>query len=391
MTSLCADQISRNIKEDLLVLEVEVNFLKKFFLHIIIYLKTNYRQLPSFITLYIEYIARAYVFIGAGPSDDRISENHSKLKNQSSGLSNSLSTTTTTCSSYQTVGSCLNNSSCEASEPLTPACSCNRLDENSTDLYVTCACAGNECHIPSLTYTNSVNETTCTHNLSSSIDKINHSLSHSTYAQQTHYLTSKILNNAGTGSPVSAKASSTVPAKTFTYGRNTYSVNNNSASTSTTPLWMLGSKNINKRSSQLYHRQHHHRYFHNFAHFTGFFTNHSHHSNSNETLYCDEQQIDRVKNPEHELEVGKITTDTDNFSSCSSTTIHHTERNSKSNNDIKDINRTLNWWLQRHEAHSPKRSRSSPMSSCCGNSHGRSSPDVDSNEPPSLPTSPHPG
>uniref|UniRef100_A0A1B0BH61 V-type proton ATPase subunit C n=1 Tax=Glossina palpalis gambiensis TaxID=67801 RepID=A0A1B0BH61_9MUSC len=326
----------------------------------------------------------------AGPSDDRISENHSKLKNQSSGLSNSRSTTTTTCSSYQTVGSCLNNSSCEASEPLTPACSCNRLDENSTDLYVTCACAGNECHIPSLTYTNSVNETTCTHNLSSSTDKINHSLSHSTYAQQTHYLTSKILNNAGTGSPVNAKASSTVPAKTFTYGRNTYSVNNNSASTSTTPLWMLGSKNINKRSSQLYHRQHHHRYFHNFAHFTGLFTNHSHHSNSNETLYCDRQQIDRVKNPEHELEVGKITTDTDNFSSCSSTTIHHTERNSKSNNDIKDINRTLDWWLQRHEAHSPKRSRSSPMSSCCGNSHGRSSPDVDSNEPPSLPTSPHP-
>ncbi|XP_058986838.1 V-type proton ATPase subunit C isoform X2 [Musca domestica] len=54
-----------------------------------------------------------------------------------------------------------------------------------------------------------------------------------------------------------------------------------------------------------------------------------------------------------------------------------------------DVSDTFEWWFQRHKRNSTKKSRSSPVSSCCGSSsHGRSSPDIDMGEPPAMPLSP---
>ncbi|KAM7345371.1 V-type proton ATPase subunit Vha44 isoform 2-T3 [Cochliomyia hominivorax] len=81
----------------------------------------------------------------------------------------------------------------------------------------------------------------------------------------------------------------------------------------------------------------------------------------------------------------------------------------KSCDSLSDVSDTFEWWFQKHKRNSTKKSsrssasqlnlnigfnftsthRSSPVSSCCGSSsHGRSSPDHDMGEPPSLPLSP---
>ncbi|XP_020805086.1 V-type proton ATPase subunit C isoform X2 [Drosophila serrata] len=61
----------------------------------------------------------------------------------------------------------------------------------------------------------------------------------------------------------------------------------------------------------------------------------------------------------------------------------------KSPNSVQsDLSDTFDWWFNKPKRNS-KKSRSSPVSSCCGSSsQGRSSPDTDPAEPPEFPLSP---
>ncbi|XP_049308746.1 V-type proton ATPase subunit C isoform X3 [Bactrocera dorsalis] len=66
----------------------------------------------------------------------------------------------------------------------------------------------------------------------------------------------------------------------------------------------------------------------------------------------------------------------------------HEQQNLKGSNSTSDLSDTFDWWFHRHKRNS-KKSRSSPVSSCCGSSsQGRSSPDTDLGEPPAFPLSP---
>ncbi|XP_033247648.1 V-type proton ATPase subunit C isoform X3 [Drosophila miranda] len=67
-----------------------------------------------------------------------------------------------------------------------------------------------------------------------------------------------------------------------------------------------------------------------------------------------------------------------------------TDGDPKSPNSARssDLSETFDWWFNKPKRNS-KKSRSSPVSSCCGSSsQGRSSPDTDNPEPPEFPLSP---
>ncbi|KAI8038459.1 hypothetical protein M5D96_008357 [Drosophila gunungcola] len=66
-----------------------------------------------------------------------------------------------------------------------------------------------------------------------------------------------------------------------------------------------------------------------------------------------------------------------------------TDEDPKSPHSVQsDLSDTFDWWFNKPKRNS-KKSRSSPVSSCCGSSsQGRSSPDTDPAEPPEFPLSP---
>ncbi|XP_044571620.1 V-type proton ATPase subunit C isoform X3 [Drosophila ananassae] len=66
-----------------------------------------------------------------------------------------------------------------------------------------------------------------------------------------------------------------------------------------------------------------------------------------------------------------------------------TDEDPKSPHSVQsDLSETFDWWFNKPKRNS-KKSRSSPVSSCCGSSsQGRSSPDTDPAEPPEFPLSP---
>uniref|UniRef100_B4MPF3 V-type proton ATPase subunit C n=1 Tax=Drosophila willistoni TaxID=7260 RepID=B4MPF3_DROWI len=74
--------------------------------------------------------------------------------------------------------------------------------------------------------------------------------------------------------------------------------------------------------------------------------------------------------------------------SCSSSIDDGGDSKSSPQSPQSELSETFDWWFNKPKR-SSKKSRSSPVSSCCGSSsQGRSSPDTDNLEPPEFPLSP---
>ncbi|KAI8118094.1 V-type proton ATPase subunit C [Lucilia cuprina] len=212
-----------------------------------------------------------------------------------------------------------------------------------------------------------------------------------------------------TSAPTSASANNSLAARrqsiskllNTTHNNNTCSINNNSTSTTTTSL--CGFKNnslLTSPPSATQHQQHQqqqqqHSFSSSSRGFVGLFCNsrsaskndvnespssphhnlpqrlHQHNTTTNQQHHHHHHQQHHQQQPHHYYD--------DN----------NQHKPLKSSDSLSDVSDTFEWWFQKHKRNSTKKSRSSPVSSCCGSSsHGRSSPDNDMGEPPTLPLSP---
>ncbi|XP_065367839.1 V-type proton ATPase subunit C isoform X2 [Calliphora vicina] len=241
----------------------------------------------------------------------------------------------------------------------------------------------------------------------------------SSYLCSTSAPTSGVANNS-----LASRRQSINKLLTTTQNNNTCSLNNNSNSTTTTAF--CGFKNKTSLTSPpppppSSTTHHHHSFSSSSRGLAGLFCS----SNSRSTSKNDVNES--PSSPHHNLQQQQqqhiqqqhhhnTTTNQHHHHHHHQQQHHHSHHNNdnqhkpmKSSDSLSDVSDTFEWWFQRHKRNSTKKSshssssqlnlnigfnftsthRSSPVSSCCGSSsHGRSSPDTDMGEPPTLPLSP---
>uniref|UniRef100_A0A1I8Q3M3 Uncharacterized protein n=1 Tax=Stomoxys calcitrans TaxID=35570 RepID=A0A1I8Q3M3_STOCA len=221
---------------------------------------------------------------------------------------------------------------------------------------------------------------------------------------------------------------------TSSHNNNTCSINNNSTSTTTTTLCSLANKTPPASASA------HNNSITSRGGFAGFFSsNHSRCTSKTDVNECHQQQQQTRQKPQQlqlQQQHNHLSQQHHHHQHNQNQRHHHHHNHHqqhhhnhpndhnhqpehfdnneckqlKSSDSLSDVSDTFEWWFQRHKRNSTKKSsshsstsqlnlnigfnltsthRSSPVSSCCGSSsHGRSSPDTDTGEPPALPLSP---
>ncbi|XP_073844592.1 V-type proton ATPase subunit Vha44 isoform X1 [Musca autumnalis] len=375
---------------------------------------------------------------------------HSDLTGKSSNLSNShdttTTTTTTTSCSVCPSGSCLNFSSNEETEgdfdmlssASPPTCQCDYGGDDVASISATSptTVANDNCTLSlsnsviNLRTINPFHHTTrqrhfgltspirkeSVASVASSTFNISTAITAATTCATGPVTTTNSLYFCSSSAPSGGSTSLTARSlfnklTSSTHNNNTCSINNNSTSTTTTTLCSLTNQKTTPSTPT-----HHHNSGSSSRGFAGFFcSNHSrstsktdvneshhqqqqqpqsqHHQQQQQQLHCHhhshQPQQHHSHNQHHEHHHHHSHHPPDHYGG-SGVTDNNQHKHLKSSDSLSDdVSDTFEWWFQRHKRNSTKKSRSSPVSSCCGSSsHGRSSPDIDMGEPPALPLSP---